>query len=538
MRISRRRIALGAVAVAAATLAAGAVVEASSPNWTPVPNAQTKATGIAQPNALPPELAETILVQGSNALENPSGNVTRYGYYNDGASVPAPGTVTEATKSEPDKNTYLVMRGLTGADAGYEYGTHFLFQGHEGGPAGSITRVNLDADASHKVTLLGTTGAASSVDGSTWYPFSRKLLVTGEASDAKGGVWQLNPNPGGPVDKLAAIGFGGYEGVQADSDGNIWLVADVGGAKGTVNTKARQPNSFIYRFRPANKRDLTAGGKLQVLQVMRNGAPIVFHPGQADADIQGADIAALHTAGLSFDTHWVTIHDSAVDGPAAFDANALAKTKSGTPFKRPENGVFRPDGKFSEFYFTTTGDTDITTQAGTANGGFGAIFHLTQHGPSANSGKLDLFYRSEAATGGFDNIQFLTRRTLVAVQDYGDTAHEQLHALDSGFAFDIRSSHPTPKRLLAEGRDASATMDSALLGTPGYQNDGDNEITGFHVSNGDPGVKGLLGAKAPRPWENKGWRVFWTQQHGDNVTFEIVPADDRSSDGRSHRGHR
>ena len=104
----------------------------------------------------------------------------------------------------------------------------------------------------------------------------------------------------------------------------------------------------------------------------------MFHPGQADADIQGADIEALHTYGLKFDTRWITIHDTAVDGTAPFDANALAKTKSGTPFKRPENGVFRPDGKFREFYFTETGDTDITTQAGSAKGGFGGIFHLKQ----------------------------------------------------------------------------------------------------------------------------------------------------------------
>jgi hypothetical protein len=537
MRISRSRVAVGVVALTAATLAAGAVVEASSPNWTPVPSPQSRATGIAQPNALPPELADVTLVQGSNAIENPSGLVTRYGYYADGPSVPAPGTVTEGSKSEPDKNTYLVIKGLTGADPGYEYGTHFLFQGHEAGAAGYVTRVNLDADAAHRVTLLGSTGP-SFTDGSTWYPFSRKLLVTGESADANGGVWQLSPNPGGAVEKIAAVGFGGYEGVQSDNDGNLWLAQDIGGSKGTVNNKARQPNSFIYRLVPSNRHDLKAGGKLEVLQVLRNGAPIVFHPGQADADIQSADIEALHTYGLKFDTRWITIHDTAVDGSAPFDANALAKTKSGTPFKRPENGVFRPDGKFREFYFTETGDTDITTQAGSAKGGFGGIFHLKQRDPSSNSGKLEIFYRADAANGGLDNIGFLTSRTVVAVQDYGDTAHEQLHALDSALAFDIRSSHPTPKRLIAEGRDASATIDSQLLaaGTPGYQNDGDNEITGFHVSNGDPGVKGLLGARAPRPWENKGWRVFWTQQHGDNFTYEIIPAGGRSDD-RSHRGH-
>ena len=41
------------------------------------------------------------------------------------------------------------MRGLKGADPDYDYGTHFLFQGHEGGPAGYMTRVNLDADYAH-----------------------------------------------------------------------------------------------------------------------------------------------------------------------------------------------------------------------------------------------------------------------------------------------------------------------------------------------------------------------------------------------------
>ena len=67
----------------------------------------------------------------------------------------------------------------------------------------------------------------------------------------------------------------------------------------------------------------------------------------------------------------------------------------------------------------------------------------------------------------------------------------------------------------------SATIDSALLGTPGFQNDGDNELTGIHVSDGDAGVDGLLGAKIPTPFA-AGWRVFYTQQHGDNVTYEVV----------------
>ena len=67
-----------------------------------------------------------------------------------------------------------------------------------------------------------------------------------------------------------------------------------------------------------------------------------------------------------------------------------------------------------------------------------------------------------------------------------------------------------------------ATLDNMLsaLGN-GFHNDGDNEITGIHVSDGDPGIGGILGAKDPEPFRD-GWRLFWTQQHGDNVAWEIL----------------
>jgi hypothetical protein len=90
-------------------------------------------------------------------------------------------------------------------------------------------------------------------------------------------------------------------------------------------------------------------------------------------------------------------------------------------------------------------------------------------------------------------------------------------------------------RFIAEGRDASATVDSALLDAdaPGFTNDGDNELTGIHTSDGDPTVGGILGAKDPEPFatddrdghgRGRGlvWRVFFTQQHGDNHTWELV----------------
>jgi hypothetical protein len=127
----------------------------------------------------------------------------------------------------------------------------------------------------------------------------------------------------------------------------------------------------------------------------------------------------------------------------------------------------------------------------------------------------------------------------VFVEDRGDGLHTSGNALDSGWPFDVNKDYSDPAnqpvRIMAQGRDPSATIDSGLQGTPGFQNERDNEITGFHVSDGDPSPHGLLGAKRPRPFED-GWRIFCTGQHGDNITYEIIPApgcrgdDDRDCD--------
>jgi hypothetical protein len=506
---------------------------------TPVPDANPKSPGSAPPNALSPELTEKIVVQGSNPLENTSGQFSFYGYNNDGPMLPALGSNAEATKTEPDKNTYLVLPHLVGPDSHYDYGHRFLFQGHENSKGGNsyITRINLDADGAHRVTLLATTdtdgNALPAFDGSTWYPWAQRLLFSAEGAKG-GGIWQATLGVPADVDSLVKIiGQGGFEGMQADSSGNIWIVEDAGGVAGAVNTHAKQPNSFIYRFVPKDPRDLKKGGKLQALQVLskHSGNPIVFHGGQADADITSMDQKDLHTYGRTFRTQWVTIHDTSTDGFVSFNANALAKTKLATPFKRPENGQFRPGTGFREFYFDTTGDTNNLTEAASF-GGFGAIFKLAQRSPAADDGTLTLFYLSDAPHSSFDNVAFWSPNEVVFVQDMGDTLHTQINAFDSAFLFDVRKDYSNPVnqpvRILALGRDPSATIDSGLLGTGGFQNEGDNEITGIHISDGDPTVNGLLGAKLPWPF-HFGWRVFYTQQHGDNQTWEIIPENDNDA---------
>jgi hypothetical protein len=515
---------------------------AADPVPTHVPSANPKVAGLAAPNILSPELIETVVAQGSNKLENPSDVFKYYGYNDNGTMVPAvAGSRVEARKTEPDKNVYLILKNQQGPDPLYDYGTHFLFQGHEnsvnGTPATNsyLTRINLDADGAHQVTLMAYQDANGAplpnFDGITWYPFSQRLLLTSEGS-LGGGVWQATLGVPSKVEPLTGIlGQGGYEGIQADPQGRLIIVEDVGG---TTSSFAKRPNSYVYRFLPQDPSDLNKGGKLQALQVTSHAdpsRPIYFDFfASADAHILSQDVKDLHTYGIVFDTTWVTIHDTAVDGTAPFNAIAAAKTKHATPFKRPENGQFRPGSNFTEFLFDETGDTDNRTQAGATYGGFGAIFRLLLNG---DHGQLALVYNSpDAVHAGFDNCAFWDADHIVFVEDAGDTLHTQRNALDSAWLFDLNTDYSggaQPVRILAQGRDASATLDSLMSAagsgfTGTFVNDGDNEITGWHLSDGDPTVLGLLGAKIPKPFQS-GWRMFYTSQHGDNSTFEVLSKD-------------
>jgi hypothetical protein len=532
MSVHKRRwlaLPVGATALAVTGLVLGPSSAQAGPAvmLTGVP-ANAKAPGMAAPNILSPQLRVAQVVQGSYPVENPTDWATRYGYNGDGPLLPLPGTTAEASKTEPDKNTYLVLRGQHGADPGYDYGTHFLFQGHETGLGGYVTRVNLDADGPHKVTVLATrdiNGAPlPAFDGSTFDPFGRTLLLTAE-NGAGGGVWQVQPDYTGAStarDISGSLGRGGYEGIQFDSAGEVWIVEDVGGPAAGANGRGKQPNSFVYRFVPARQGDLSAG-RLQALRV--DAAPV---PPDADSQFE----ADVHSYGARFTTTWVTLHDTATDGSTPFNANAAAKAHGATPFKRPENGMFRPGNGFGEFYFTETGDTNAQSPFNAGKGGWGSVFMLSQAAPDADTGTLCLVYTGNAAHAGFDNLAFLDRSRLLVVEDAGDTLHTQRNALDSGYVVDVTHDYADgsdPVRFLAEGRDASATIDSGLVGTPGFRNEGDNEITGIHVSDGDPSVGGLLGRAVPTPFAGR-WRVFWTQQHGDNVTWEILLASHDDED--------
>lgn len=494
-------------------------------------------------NILPSKFTLELVAQGLDPLENPSGIITHFGYLNDQDVHPI-----EPTKTEPDENTYLVLDSNPGGpEAGYDYGRHFLFQGHEnGGDLAYITRVNLDvASPDHHITLLTPVGDDgkthfNSIDGSTFDPFTRTLLFTQEAG-ANGGVIELSPVFGSVAHTLYGImGRGGYEGIHPDDQGNIYIVEDAGGTTVHVDPNdptspktAKVPNSYVYRFVPRDPSNLSAGGVLQALQVSIDGTPLTYVP--IDATHPSGDVFSnaqlkLHTPGARWPVSWVKVHDTAVDGFADFSANALARAAGATPFKRPENGQFQPDSGFRTFFFDVTGDTDATSggvAALAARGAWGGIFRLDLN-QKRDGGSLSLVVLGDADHAAFDNLTFASRNVLLAAEDRGDGLHTQLNKLDSIWAFDVGGGHAAAQRLVALGRDKASEIDAGLAGTPGYQNEGDNEPTGLHISDGFATAAGLVGRRAPA----EDALAFFTQQHGENNVYMMIsiPASRRDHD--------
>ena len=424
-----RKLIASAVAVVALLATGVAFAQISSG----VPSAQPDSGSPA--NLLASGFTFKTIAKGADPLENPSPIQTTYGYLNDNADPLA------RTRTEPDQNTYLATNSNPGGrTAEYDYGTHFLIQGHENGANKALlTRINMDVtDPDHRITLLspgdagGNTGL-SSIDGSVYDPFNGLLLFTSEAGNSGGVIstplrWATTTPPA--LSRLdGSIGKAGYEGVAPDSLGNIYLVEDTGGSTvsdGSTATKVKQPNSFVYRFEPrtvagapTHGGDL-AHGILQALQVSVDGAPITFHPvatqpQSARDDALGEGIRRLHS-GETLQAKWVTVHDTATDGTSAFDANALAKSKGSTPLKRPENGKFVPGADFKSFVFAETGDTD--KEAGlypgaAARGAWGAFLRLDMPSAGADTGTVKTVALGDETHNSFDNITFLDANTFL-----------------------------------------------------------------------------------------------------------------------------
>jgi hypothetical protein len=144
-----------AFATMAASTAAADNVRVFNERVSGVPSANPV---VVTDNVFSPEFTPGLGQQGADLLENPSGLITQFGYLSDG------------TRTEPDENTYLILdHNPGGPTPGYDYGRHFLFQGHENsGNLAYVTRINLDvAHPDHRVTLLTPVDMVSGLTGLT-----------------------------------------------------------------------------------------------------------------------------------------------------------------------------------------------------------------------------------------------------------------------------------------------------------------------------------------------------------------------------------
>jgi hypothetical protein len=516
---------------------------------------------------------QEILATGQKPLENPVGIFTQYGYLNDAAGAPCgtPQTSGLKTKTEPDQNTYVVTQSNPGGpQAGYDYGRHFLIQGHEvfanaGNGVGQtngayITRINLDVPLNdrRRVTLLGFPAGADgcnskmgSLDGSTYDPFTGDMLFTGEAGGNAnlGGVystplnWTSATAPGVQHTTLqGSMGYGGFEGIQLDDKGNLFIAEDTGGS--TVSQGVRKSNSFIFRFLPTNPADLTTG-VLQALQVSVGGVPLTNadqDAGEPYEPLTGDGIRRLYS-GEALSASWVTVHDTTANGTAVFDANAAAKAAGATPLKRPENLRFFPGSGFKSFAFTITGDTNATAiDAVPDRGAPGAIMRVDMPSSTSTTATIRSLVPGDGAHAAYDSLTFLDKNTLLAGEDRGESLHTAYNALDSTWAFDLTKPYDqrlaTSERLIAQGRDPESTDDvSKKEATPAIpdQNDGDNEVTGVLVSDGQSTIAAPFGTFDPG--DSPATRMFYTGQHGANVTYELIlPGPDSSNTSPGTQG--
>jgi len=199
----------------------------------------------------------------------------------------------------------------------------------------------------------------------------------------------------------------------------------------------------------------------------------------------------------TFQTTWVTIHDTAHKALHRLMRMPRQKPLVALPFKRPENGQFRPGTDFSDLYSMPRVTQTLLPRPGRNSEDLARSSVCTCRAIAACCRfSTAAMRRTPGSTTSRSGMQ----TALVFVEDAGDTCTRSGTHLTPRFCSTCASITATRQpalRILAEGRDASATLDSQFGAFAGFQNDGDNEITGWHQSNGDPGVGASWEPKFP-----------------------------------------
>ena len=251
-----------------------------------------------------------------------------------------------------------------------------------------------------------------------------------------------------------------------------------------------------------------------------NGQPITQ---ASQTALNSPDQLALHTYGAQFDTRWVTIHDTATDGTTLVQR------------QRPGHGRRR-------HAVQATGERTVPTRIALRRVLLRRDRRHRTHQPRERHGRrlgvgvpaaasrpgrrhrhAVAVLQGRPVNAGFDNVTFLSKNLVTFVEDAGDTLHTQRNALDSGWVFDAdprllqrrdparsggspraatRRPPSTPPRRYGQRRRQRAHRRPRLRRRPG--------------PGGHPRRQG------PPAQQRSKWRWFYTQQHGDNATYEVT----------------
>ena len=437
---------------------------------------------------------------------------------------------TEAQKTEPDKNTYLVFKkGLPGRGL---RPTTTAPTSSSRGTRPAIARATSRGSTStptptHRVTRLATQdkngNPIADIDGSTWDPFAQRLLFTTE--NAERPTYAATPGYPSTVDDVSgALGRGGYEGIQDDSDGNIWIVEDIGGAN-KPGTTAKIPNSFVYRYVP-EARATSHNGRLQVAPGL-NAARHADHHRVADAAQRPPTRSRCTPTATSFDTRWVTIHDTAIDGTAPFNANAAAKAarRHAVQAARERRCSGRARSS-SEFFFDETGDTNATSAGEQQLPAAGAALQADPGRPVGGHREAD------AVLQGRPGARRLRQRRVPRQGPDHVRRGRRRHAARRSATRSTRASSSTSRRTTR-----TPANQSAPLARRGPRRVGDDRrrptaasarttaTTRSPASTSPTATPARTGSSArrSRTCSSDGMAlVFYTQQHGDNPTYEVI----------------
>ena len=437
------------------------------------------------------------------------------------------------------------------------------------GRPGSITRINLDADGAHRVTLMATqTDAGVPLRRSTARPGIRSPRSCSSRPRAArtSSIYQATPDfpshrSTSRTSSAALASRASRTTSRATSTSSRTSAEDEwpdrpSGRQHLGQRGTKQPNSFIYRFMPNDASDLRAGGKLQALQVIVGGNPLKFtQPASSSAadvaaaantDISGANSAgyvALHTYGTSFATKWITsaprrrrrrfpgADDNALAKAAGRDAVQAARERRVPAGLEVQGALLRRDRRHRQPHLRRRRPAPnpnlpaCTTP--NVTGGFRTIFKLVQS-PKSDDGTISVLYNGDQAHAGFDNVAFFSKDQHRVRRGRGrHAAHAAERArLRLAVRRHARTTRTAPSRsrFIAEGRDASATIDSGLSRLDAASRT--RATTRSPASSSPTATRACTGCSAsddPKPFKPDGkWRAFWTQQHGDNDTWELI----------------